>query len=113
MKKIHLVHGVAGHVTCIIHSLIHPFRMSNISISVDRGGRGDKDFNALTIEKVTEEELSQVEVLKSGRATVIEEVITRVEETEKEVIEEKSVGKLPSKELCKPRLGKRISHEYA
>ena len=52
-----------------------------------------KDYSSMTIEKVSEEEHSQVEVHKSTRQTVIEEVITRVEETEKEVIEEKSVGK--------------------
>lgn len=46
----------------------------------------------MTIEKVSEEEHSQVEVLKSGRQTIIEEVITRVEESEREEIEEKSVG---------------------
>ena len=46
----------------------------------------------MTIEKLSEEEHSQVEVHSSGRQTIIEEVITRVEESEKEVIEEKSVG---------------------
>jgi hypothetical protein len=50
----------------------------------------------MTIEKVSEEEHSQVEVHKSNRQTVIEEVITRVEETEKEVIEEKSMGEFLS-----------------
>jgi len=49
------------------------------------------DYQSMTIEKVSEEEHSQVEVLKSGRQTVFEERITRVEETEREVIEEKSI----------------------
>lgn len=46
----------------------------------------------MTIEKLSEEEHSQVEVLKSGRQTIIEEVITRVEESQREVFEEKAVG---------------------
>ena len=48
----------------------------------------------MTIEKVSEEEHSQVEVHKTGRQTVFEERITRVEETEREVIEEKSIREL-------------------
>ena len=47
----------------------------------------------MTIEKITEEELSQVEVIKAGRSTIIEEVVTHIEESEKEVFEEKTVGK--------------------
>jgi len=50
----------------------------------------------MTIEKVSEEEHSQVEVHKTGRQTVFEERITRVEETEREVIEEKSIRELPT-----------------
>jgi len=46
----------------------------------------------MTIEKLSEEEHSQVEVLKDGRRTIIEEIITRVEESEREIIEEKAVG---------------------
>ena len=45
----------------------------------------------MTYERMSEEELSHVEVLKMGQQTVIEEVITRIHETEKEVIEEKNV----------------------
>ena len=56
-------------------------------------GAGD-DYQSMTIEKVSEEEHSHVEVLKSGRQTVFEERITRVEETEREVIEEKSIREL-------------------
>jgi len=52
------------------------------------------DYQSMTIEKVSEEEHSQVEVHKTGRQTVFEERITRVEETEREVIEEKSIRKL-------------------
>jgi len=52
------------------------------------------DYQSMTIEKVSEEEHSQVEVHKAGRQTVFEERITRVEETEREVIEEKSIRKL-------------------
>jgi len=51
------------------------------------------DYQSMTIEKVSEEEHSQVEVLKTGRQTVFEERITRVEETEREVIEEKAIRK--------------------
>jgi len=51
------------------------------------------DFQSMTIEKLSEEEHSHVEVLKTGRQTVFEERITRVEETEREVIEEKSIRK--------------------
>jgi len=46
----------------------------------------------MSVEKITEEEHSQVEVIKAGRSTIIEEVITHIEETEKEVFEEKTVG---------------------
>jgi len=53
-------------------------------------GSGD-DYQSMTIEKVSEEEHSQMEVHKTGRQTVFEERITRVEETEREVIEEKSI----------------------
>jgi hypothetical protein len=59
---------------------------------VDPASGSTKDYASMTFEKVSEEEHSQVEVLKSNRQTVIEEVITRFEETEKEVIEEKSAG---------------------
>ena len=52
------------------------------------------DYQSMTIEKVSEEEHSQVEVHKAGRQTVFEERITRVEETEREVIEEKSIREL-------------------
>lgn len=44
-------------------------------------------------EQFSEEEQSHVEVLRMGGQTVIEEVITRVEETEKEVVEEKNFRK--------------------
>ena len=46
----------------------------------------------MSVEKITEEEHSQVEVIKAGRSTIIEEVITHIEDTEKEVFEEKTVG---------------------
>ena len=59
---------------------------------VDRGSGSAKDYQSMTMEKVYEEEHSQIELMRSGRQTVIEEVITRVEETEKEVIEEKTIG---------------------
>lgn len=62
------------------------------NISVDPSSGSAKDYSSMTIEKLSEEEHSQVEVLKSGRQTIIEEVITRVEESEREEIEEKSVG---------------------
>jgi len=52
------------------------------------------DYHSMMIEKVSEEEHSQVEVLKTGRQTVFEERITRVEETEREVIEEKAIREL-------------------
>ena len=61
-------------------------------ISVEKGKGAYSDYTSMTIERTSEEELSQVEVLKAGRQTVIEEIITRVEETEKEVVEEKSVA---------------------
>jgi len=53
------------------------------------------DYQSMTIEKVSEEEHSQFEVHKAGRQTVFEERITRVEETEREVIEEKSIREFP------------------
>ena len=52
------------------------------------------DYQSMTIEKVSEEEHSQVEVHKAGRQTVFEERITRVEETEREIVEEKSIREL-------------------
>lgn len=59
---------------------------------VDLGAGSAMDYSSMTIEKVSEEEHSQVEVLKTGYQTIIEEVITRVEESEREEIEEKSFG---------------------
>ena len=53
----------------------------------------DRRFTEMTTEKLSEEEFSQIEVIKSNRQTIIEEVITRIEESEKEVIEEKTIGK--------------------
>ena len=61
------------------------------SVSVQHERDGLKDYSYVTVEKVSEEEMSQVEVVKTGSQTVIEEVITRVEETEREVIEEQSI----------------------
>ena len=63
---------------------------------VDRRHGGGKDFTPMTIERLSEEELSQVEVIKTGRSTIIEEVITRIEESEKEIIEEKAIRKSPN-----------------
>ena len=57
------------------------------------------DYRSMTIEKVSEEERSEVEVVKTGRQTVFEERITRVEETEREVIEEKSIREFHRCEL--------------
>lgn len=51
-----------------------------------------REFTGMTTEKLSEEEFSQVELIKSSRQTIIEEVITRIEESEKEVIEEKTIG---------------------
>ena len=47
----------------------------------------------MTIERVSEQETSQVQLARTDKQTVIEEVITRVEESEKEVIEEKQQGR--------------------
>ena len=58
---------------------------------VDSVEGASDDYRSMTIEKVSEEEHSEVEVVKAGRQTVFEERITRVEETEREVIEEKSI----------------------
>ena len=60
---------------------------------INSTGEAGKDYAYMTVEKVSEEELSQVEVIKTGSQTVIEEVITRVEETEREVIEEQVIGR--------------------
>jgi len=46
----------------------------------------------MTVEKLSEEEISQIQILKSTGRTVIEEVINRVEESEKEEIWEKLIG---------------------
>ena len=46
----------------------------------------------MSVEKLSEEEISQIQILKSTGRTVIEEVISRVEETEKEEIWEKLIG---------------------
>ena len=54
----------------------------------------------MVYEKVSEEETTQVQMSRSSKATVIEEVITRVEETEKEVIEEKLFRKYTKRPLC-------------
>ena len=59
------------------------------------------DYRSMTIEKVSEEERSEVEVVKTGRQTVFEERITRVEETEREVIEEKSIRELTTRFHCR------------
>ena len=52
----------------------------------------------MIVEKVSEEETTQVQMSRSARQTVIEEVITRVNETEQEIFEEKPIGKLAN--LC-------------
>ena len=52
-------------------------------------GKGGGGLAALSSERLSEQELLQVEMIKSGRQTIIEEVITRINETEKEVFEEK------------------------
>ena len=69
------------------------YRLIYLCVSVARGLGMTREVSAMTVEKVSEEELSHVEVIKCGRQTVIEEVITRMEETETEIIEEKPVGK--------------------
>ena len=60
---------------------------------MDPNSSSAKDYASMSIEKLSEEEHSQVEVLRSGRQTIIEEVITRVEESEREIFEEKAVGR--------------------
>ena len=60
-----------------------------ILLSVDQQGGEKGDYSSLTIERVSEQETTQVQLARSGNQAVIEEVITRVEESEREVIEEK------------------------
>ena len=55
-------------------------------------GKGGGGLGALSSERFSEQELLQVEMIKSGRQTIFEEVITRINETEKEVFEEKQQG---------------------
>ena len=55
-------------------------------------GKGSGGLGALSSERFSEQELLQVEMIKSGRQTIFEEVITRINETEKEVFEEKQQG---------------------
>ena len=58
-----------------------------------RGPRFYDGFSsAMTVEKLSEEEISQIQILKSAGRTIIEEVILRTEENEKEEIWEKSLG---------------------
>ena len=64
------------------------------SSAVTRGPRFYDGFSsAMTIEKLSEEEISQIQIIKSAGRTIIEEVILRTEENEKEEIWEKSMGK--------------------
>ena len=64
-------------------------------LSVDHGlSRGFRSM--LVSEKMSEQEMSQVQMASADKQRVIEEVITRVEETEKEVIEEKLFRELLS-----------------
>lgn len=68
-------------------------RLSAIVSAVDRQVGLGKEFSAMTTERLSAEEMSQVEIIKSGRQTIIEEIITRIDESEKEVFEEKHIGK--------------------
>lgn len=60
---------------------------------MDKLSSKDHNFSSLMVERISEEEHTQVEIQKYGRQTVIEEIITRIKENEKEIIEEKLVGK--------------------
>ena len=60
---------------------------------MDKLSDKEADFSSLTVERISESEHSQVEMQKYGRQTIIEEIITRIEENEREIIEEKLVGK--------------------
>lgn len=66
---------------------------SFILFPVDKLSDKEADFSSLTVERISESEHSQVEMQKYGRQTIIEEIITRIEENEREIIEEKLVGK--------------------
>ena len=70
--------SLESNADCLEINLINLF-------SVDANTR--RAFGSMVYEKVSEEETTQVQMSRSSKATVIEEVITRVEETEKEVIE--------------------------
>ena len=59
---------------------------------MDKLSSKDYNFSSLMVERISEEEHSQVEMQKTGRQTVFEETITRIHENEKEIIEEKLVG---------------------
>ena len=74
-------------------------------------GDGNK-YSSMTIERVSEEETSQVQLARTPNQTVIEEVITRVEETEKEVIEEKQQGETrrSKEEECLIKMTKIVVH---
>ena len=65
-----------------------------MSSSADtRGPRFFDGFSsAMTVEKLSEEEISQIQIIKSAGRTIIEEVILRTEEIEREEIWEKSLG---------------------
>ena len=78
--------------------------VTNLAFSrlpVDDHDTGKRDYTSMVIEKSSDTETSQVQIVRSERQTVIEEVIPRVEETEKETIEEKLFRKLTKKfKIC-------------
>jgi hypothetical protein len=83
-RSSHLVSKYAS-VISIFTIVVH-----NVHFSVDENDKYKGEYSQMLYENYSEEEQSHVELLKLGGQTVIEEVITRVEETEKEVIEEKN-----------------------
>ena len=73
-----------------------------MSSSADsRGPRFFDGFSSvMTVEKLSEEEISQIQILKSAGRTIIEEVILRTEENQREEIWEKSMGESVATSSC-------------
>ena len=86
--------------------------MTSVCLSVVTVEGSSDDYQSMTIEKVSEEEHSQVEVHKAGRQTVFEERITRVEETEREVIEEKSIREFTTTSFTRYFTSCHVSFQY-